>query len=57
MCVAFLSLTPRFFAPSTNFARCFCMTSAFFFPIALRRMSASPSEKPARTFEIRITCS
>ncbi len=57
MCAAFFSFVPSFFAPSTNLPRIFAITSAFFLPIALRSRSASPSVKPATTFEMRITCS
>ena len=35
----------------------FCMISGFFLPIALRRLSASFSEKPARSTEASMTCS
>ena len=49
--------TSRATAPSMNFSRCPCMTEASFFPIALRRMSASPIVNPARSLAMRITCS
>ena len=41
--LAFFSFTLRAAQPFRNFAFCVAMTSAFFLPIALRRMSASPS--------------
>ena len=49
--------TPRRVPPSRNFSIWVAMTSAFFFPMALRRMSASPSVKPASADAICITCS
>ncbi len=55
--VAFFAPMPRWVAPSTNFWRCACITAAFFFPIALRSRSASPSVKPASTLAMRMTCS
>ena len=33
-----------FYAPSTNTARCWAISSAFFLPMARRNMSAPPSE-------------
>ena len=41
--LAFFSGTPRSTQPFRNLSFWVAMTSAFFFPIALRRMSASPS--------------
>ena len=55
--MAFFSGTPRAEAPCRNFCFWVAITSAFFFPIALRRMSASPMVKPARAEAICMTCS
>ncbi len=49
--------TPRASAPATNFSFCSTIWSRFFLPIALRRTSASPIEKPATSTAICITCS
>ncbi len=54
---ATLSAQPFRVAPSTNLAANFSMISGFFLPIALRRLSASLSEKLPSAFEISITCS
>ena len=55
--LAFFSGTPRAAHPFRNWSICVAMTSAFFLPMALRRMSASPSVKPARVEAIFMTCS
>ena len=51
------SLAPRDTAPCTNCAANLAMISGFFLPMALRRLSASLSVKPASALEISITCS
>ena len=51
------ALHPFETAPSTNWLEKRCMISGFFLPIALRRLSASFSEKFASVFEMSITCS
>jgi hypothetical protein len=50
-------LQPFFFAPAMNCSANFCMISGFFLPIALRRLSASRSERSPSRFAISITCS
>ena len=42
---------------SMNRSRCFAISAGFFFPIALRRLSASPIEYEASRTAICITCS
>ncbi len=54
---AFLTSILLALQPETNFSRCWAISSRSFFPIALRRVSASPSEKPARSAASFMTCS
>ncbi len=48
---------PLLMAPSMNCSENFSMISGFFLPMALRKLSASFSEKLARVLEISMTCS
>ena len=57
MSAADRSAYPRSTAPFTNRSLNGIRYSIFFLPIALRRVSASPIEKPAIATAICITCS